>query len=205
MDLLIEAMESLATFDFSSDRTAGAHELVQLVANSAIFRRNHSTSSAARSISSFMLWTRTALSSASSQSSARRRYQSIACSSSINDTIAWCAASVCSDPVPTPGSAVVGHGTSARSYSERPSSAAHRSIRRICARAGSVVQCASHLVGGGGRNRTGVDGFAGRYLNHSVTPPSVPIFRAWLCRLVPLHASCLLRGHELGCETGVEG
>jgi hypothetical protein len=96
MDLLIEAMESLATFDFSSDRTAGAHELVQLVANSATFRRNHSTSIAACSISSFKLWTRTALSSASSQATARWRYQPIACSSSINDTIAWCAASVCS-------------------------------------------------------------------------------------------------------------
>jgi hypothetical protein len=30
MDLLIEAMDSLASFDGSSDRTAGAHELVQL-------------------------------------------------------------------------------------------------------------------------------------------------------------------------------
>ena len=75
---------------------------------------------------------------------------------------------------------------------QRPSSAAHRSIRRICARAVSVVQSASHLIGGGGRNRTGVDGFAGRYLNHSVTPPSVPIFCAWLCRLCTVGASCLL-------------
>ena len=41
------------------------------------------------------------------------------------------------------------------------------------------------LTGGGGRNRTGVDGFAGRYLNHSVTPPSVPINFAWLCRPLP--------------------
>ena len=37
---------------------------------------------------SFMLWTRTALSSASPQSSARWRYQYIAYTSSINDTIA---------------------------------------------------------------------------------------------------------------------
>src|SRR3546814_6143715 len=41
-----------------------------------------------------MLWSRISFSSASSQSSARCLYQSVASSSSISDVIAWCMASV---------------------------------------------------------------------------------------------------------------
>ena len=62
-----------------------------------------------------------------------------------------------------------------------------------------------NLTGGGGRNRTGVDGLAGRYLNHSVTPPSVPINLAWLCRLDADRALHLVKGYELTAETAVEG
>ena len=50
------------------------------------------------------------------------------------------------------------------------------------------------LTGGGGRNRTGVAGFAGRYLNHSVKLASVRFYVAWLCRLAIWNASCLVRG-----------